>query len=61
MARKRERGLLTAKEAARYMKISQFTLDKIVRGDGIRPFRTPGGHRRFSLRMLNKYLNSSRR
>ena len=60
MAKKRT-NLMTTKEAARYLRISRFTLDKIVQGDGIRPFRTPGGHRRFSLRMLNKYLNSSRR
>jgi hypothetical protein len=24
------------------------------------PFRTPGGHRRYSLKMLNEYLEESR-
>ncbi len=38
-----------------------FTLNKIERGGGLLPYRTLGGHRRYSLRMLNQYLNSSRR
>ena len=53
--------LLTAKEAARYLRVSLFTLYKIEKEGGIVPFRTPGGHRRYSLRMLNEYLNRSRR
>ncbi|MBM4467330.1 MAG: helix-turn-helix domain-containing protein [Chloroflexi bacterium] len=54
-------NLMTAKEAARYLRVSMFTLSKIEREGGLVPYRTPGGHRRYSLRMLNKYLNSSRR
>ena len=53
-------GLLTAKEAARYLHISLFTLNKIARQGYIVPFRTPGGHRRYSLDMLNDYLQASR-
>ena len=53
-------NLMTAKEAARYLRVSMFTLSKIERGGGLVPYRTPGGHRRYSLRMLNRYLNSSR-
>ena len=53
--------LMTAKEAARYLRVSIFTLNKIERGGGLLPYRTLGGHRRYSLRMLNQYLNSSRR
>jgi len=53
-------NLLTAKEAARYLRVSMFTLSKIERGGGLIPYRTPGGHRRYSLRMLNEYLNKSR-
>jgi excisionase family DNA binding protein len=53
-------NLLTAKEAAKYLRVSMFTLSKIERQGGLAPYRTPGGHRRYSLRMLNQYLNSSR-
>ncbi|MBC8263185.1 MAG: helix-turn-helix domain-containing protein [Anaerolineales bacterium] len=53
-------NLMTAKEAARYLRISLFTLSKMERDGGLVPYRTPGGHRRYSLRMLNEYLNSSR-
>jgi excisionase family DNA binding protein len=60
MANKRV-GLMTAKEAAKYLRVSQFTLDRIERAGGLVPYRTPGGHRRYSVRMLNQYLNNSRR
>jgi len=53
--------LLNAREAADYLRISMFTLSKIEKAGGLVPFRTPGGHRRYSLRMLNKYLDESRR
>jgi excisionase family DNA binding protein len=53
-------NLMTAKEAARYLRVSMFTLSKIERQGGLIPYRTPGGHRRYSLRMLNRYLNRSR-
>ena len=54
-------SLMTAKEAARYLRVSMFTLSKIEGEGGLVPYRTPGGHRRYSLRMLNQYLNSSRK
>ena len=60
MAKKRV-SLMTAREAAKYLRVSQFTLDKIERAGGLVPYRTPGGHRRYNVRMLNKYLNNSRR
>jgi excisionase family DNA binding protein len=53
-------GLLTAKEAANYLRISLFTLRKIEQQGLIVPYRTPGGHRRYSVEMLNQYLESSR-
>ena len=53
--------LMTAREAAKYLRVSQFTLDKIERAGGLVPYRTPGGHRRYSVGRLNKYLNNSRR
>jgi len=60
MARKRV-SLMTAREAAKYLRVSQFTLDRIERAGGLVPYRTPGGHRRYNIRMLNQYLNNSRR
>jgi len=60
MARKRV-SLMTAREAAKYLRVSQFTLDRIERQGGLVPYRTPGGHRRYNIRMLNQYLNNSRR
>jgi excisionase family DNA binding protein len=54
-------NIMTAKEAARYLRVSMFTLSKIESQGRLVPYRTPGGHRRYSLRMLNKYLNNSRR
>jgi excisionase family DNA binding protein len=52
--------VLTAKEAADYLRISLFTLRKIEQQSLIVPYRTPGGHRRYSLEMLNEYLEKSR-
>ncbi|MGA9347828.1 MAG: helix-turn-helix domain-containing protein [Anaerolineae bacterium] len=54
-------NVMTAKEAARYLRVSMFTLSKIESEGGLVPYRTPGGHRRYSLKMLNRYLNNSRR
>ena len=57
----RERtSLLTAREAAEYMRISLFTLSKIEKRGDLVPFRTPGGHRRYSVGMLNEYLENTR-
>jgi len=56
MAKKRV-SLMTAKEAAKYLHISQFTLAKI--DEVVRPARTPGGHRRYKRSWLNKYLRDS--
>jgi len=52
--------LLKAREAAAYLRISLFTLNKIERQGELIPFRTPGGHRRYSLEMLNQYLERNR-
>lgn len=60
MAIDEEQVLLTAREAARYLHISLFTLNKIEKQGRIVPFRTPGGHRRYNLAMLNEYLQASR-
>jgi excisionase family DNA binding protein len=52
--------LMTPKEAASYLRVSQFTLRTMEREGLIAPYRTPGGHRRYSLEMLHEYLESSR-
>ncbi len=52
--------LLNAKEAANYLRVSLFTLSRIEKEGGLVPFRTPGGHRRYSRRMLHEYLENSR-
>lgn len=57
---KKERLWLTASEAAKYLGISLPTLKKIEREEKLVPFRTPGGHRRYSLEMLDEYLASTR-
>jgi excisionase family DNA binding protein len=53
-------ALMTAKEAAAYLRISLFTLRKIEQQGMIVPYRTPGGHRRYSVEMLNEFLERSR-
>jgi len=53
-------SLLKAREAANYLSISLATLYRIERVGRLTPFRTPGGHRRYSLTMLSEYLEGSR-
>lgn len=60
MASKELTPLLTAREAADFLNVSMFTLSKIEREGNLVPFRTPGGHRRYSLQMLREYLESTR-
>ena len=55
-----EDRLLTAREAADYLHVSLLTLAKIEKQRGIVPYRTPGGHRRYTMEMLNEYLERSR-
>jgi excisionase family DNA binding protein len=52
--------ILTAREAAEYLRVSLYTLRKMESEGSLTPFRTPGGHRRYSLRMLDEYLEKSR-
>jgi excisionase family DNA binding protein len=56
-----EMTILTAKEAAEYLRVSLYTLKRMESEGGLMPFRTPGGHRRYSLKMLDEYLEKSRR
>jgi len=52
---------MTASEAAGYLRISLATLYRMEKREQLVPFRTIGGHRRYSLRMLNGYLERSRK
>ena len=56
-----EMTILTAKEAAKYLRVSLYTLRKMEKEGSLIPFRTPGGHRRYSLKMLDEYLEKSRK
>ena len=53
-------GLLTAREAAAYLRVSLNTLGRMELRHLIVPYRTPGGHRRYSFEMLRAYLESTR-
>jgi len=53
-------NLLTAKEAAAYLRVSINTLGRMEQLGLIVPYRTPGGHRRYSLEMLQSYLETTR-
>ncbi len=53
----RERlNLLTAREAASYLRVSLSTLYRLERDGQLTSLRTPGGHRRYTLQMLNACL-----
>lgn len=53
--------LLRAREAAAYLSVSLVTLRRMEKRGVLSPYRTPGGHRRYSHEMLDDYLESSRR
>jgi len=60
-ARDRHRFRLTARQAAEYLGVSLVTLGKMEKEGELVPFRTPGGHRRYSLEVLEEYVESIRR
>ena len=60
MATEERKVVLKAREAAEYLRVSLFTLNKIERQGLLTPFRTPGGHRRYTLEMLNQLLEENR-
>jgi len=51
---------MTVEEAADYLRISKSTLRKAEKTGALRPFKTPGGHRRYSVKILNEYLESTK-
>ena len=52
---------MTARQAAEYLGVSLTTLRKMEKEGELVPFRTPGGHRRYSLEILEEYVESNRR
>ncbi len=52
--------LLKAREAAAFLRVSINTLGRMEHLGLIVPYRTPGGHRRYSLSMLKDYLEATR-
>jgi excisionase family DNA binding protein len=50
--------LLTAREAAHYLRISLSTLYRLERDGQLASLRMPGGHRRYTLQMLNACLSN---
>jgi excisionase family DNA binding protein len=59
--RKRNGRLFRAKEAADYLGVSIVTLHRMEKKGVLSPYRTLGGHRRYSIEMLEEYLENSRR
>ena len=53
-------ALLTAKEAAAFLRVSVNTLGRMEQRGFIVPYRTPGGHRRYTITMLRSYLEGTR-
>ena len=50
--------LLNAKEAADYLRVSLSTLSRMEARGELSALRTPGGHRRYTLEILNGCLRS---
>jgi len=57
----RKKFRMTARQAAEYLGVSLVTLRKMEMEGELAPFRTPGGHRRYSLEVLEEYAESKRR
>jgi len=60
-ARDRRKFRMTARQAAEYLGVSLATLTKMEKEGELVPFRTPGGHRRYSLGILEDYAEDNRR
>jgi DNA-binding transcriptional MerR regulator len=59
-ARTGRNRLLNARDAVEYLGISLSTLNRIEKQGLLVPFRTPGGHRRYGMQMLDEYLEGTR-
>jgi excisionase family DNA binding protein len=58
---KTDPALLTAREAADYLRVSLSTLYRLERSGALQPLRTPGGHRRYTRQMLQACLAPTER
>ena len=45
---------MNAKDAAKYLGVSRFSLSKLVRQGKLTGYKTPGGQARYSIRELNR-------
>ena len=48
--------LLKIKEAAQYLSVSQDTLRKWDKANKLKPLKTPGGHRKYDIDVLDNFL-----
>ncbi|HHX69369.1 MAG TPA: helix-turn-helix domain-containing protein [Gallicola sp.] len=56
----KNKELLNTKEAAHHLGVSTSTVYRMVNRGTLMPSKTPGGQRRFSIEMLNDYLEKSK-
>jgi len=56
----KNKELLSTKEAAQHLGVSTSTVYRMVNNGALNPSKTPGGHRRFSIEMLEEFLESSK-
>ncbi len=56
----RKKLWITATQAAEYLGVSLVTLRKMEKKGDLVPFRTPGGHRRYSLEILEECVRKKR-
>ena len=56
----KNKELLSTKEAAKYLGVSSSTVYRMVNNGTLNPSKTPGGHRRFSIDMLDEFLEKSK-
>jgi excisionase family DNA binding protein len=54
----RDSELMTISSAANYLGLSTSTLRKMEKKGVLIPYHTPGGHRRYTRQMLDRYLES---
>lgn|GEM_PF-650700 len=56
----RRKFRLRAPQAAEYLGVSLMTLTKMEKRGELIPFHTPGGHRRYSIELLEAYVRKNR-
>lgn len=45
---------MNARDAAKYLRVSRFTLSKLAKQGKLTSYRTPGGQTRYSIRELSR-------